>query len=495
MPPSPRMLAAAAFALLVATRSPAGAAAEPSRDVETYVLFALEQLTFKGATGCGVCGKILGGNVGVNRVDPAAFTPLLSMGGADNSVLLGDGTEVVADTMRLGSGVDAFDVFASALEPPGAATIRHAGPLPFAAPIVAALPPFPSFVPGTTPVGVPKEGSASLPPGAWGAVVVGDRGTLVLAPGTYDLASLKLGRQSRLETTAGTVMRIAGSLLVGNDAVVGPADDARFFVRSDGVGANDPSVGFSRRTEFHGRVWAPNGAIALGSMTNLFGRFWGRTIGSDFNVNVNGPPTTPPPPGPPPEKDATLLHSAKNANEGANPDLFVGTQLRAVVGFDLSGIAPGTVKRATLVSTIDGLRPPLGWPAGGGTITVHRLLADFTEGNGHTFGLPPPEQARGTGPGVTWNCATDANIANLARDCRSAFFPGGFLAQPTASAAVTNGLGGTLAFDVTADVHAGASGWLLQKKTGSGQIAFYSKEGAAAANDPSLVPRLELEFF
>jgi hypothetical protein len=51
-------------------------------------------------------------------------------------------------------------------------------------------------------------------------------------------------------------------------------------------------------------------------------------------------------------------------------------------------------------------------------------------------------------------------------------------------------------WDVTADVQAGASGWLIKKtsEVTSGQVMYYSKEAAQEAANPTLAPRLLLEW-
>ena len=64
-------------------------------------------------------------------------------------------------------------------------------------------------------------------------------------------------------------------------------------------------------------------------------------------------------------------------------------------------------------------------------------------------------------------------------------------------ALITNGLTGEVNWDVTQDVLDGAGfGWLIKnaKRGRKGNVRFYSKEGAAAAGDLSLVPRLILEY-
>lgn len=99
----------------------------------------------------------------------------------------------------------------------------------------------------------------------------------------------------------------------------------------------------------------------------------------------------------------------------------------------------------------------------GPTLDAHPLLTGFTEGNGKAAGLPKAEMVRGSGPGVTWDCAVDANIANRKPDC-SARWRGGDFGTATAAPVVHfNGLTGDVVWDVTADVQAGTTGWLIKK--------------------------------
>jgi cysteine-rich repeat protein len=270
---------------------------EPSRDINTYVLFAYEKLTFKGADGGGSTGQIIGGNVGVNKVDPLTPPePLLSMGGggSPHPVFMGDGTQVVADTAQLDEDTSAFDLFVNRLVGSTPPVVRGSGPNAFTPPIIdpANLPVLPSFdcAPGS-PVTVLEDGTLALAPGVYGDVKVMDRGTLDLGAGTYTFCSLRGGKGIRVNTVAGTVVQIASDLSTNNNSFVGLPCEARFLVRGDGVG-NDPTVSFGRNSEFHGQVFSPNGHIALGHSTLLFGRFWGQTIGSDFDVNVTDCPET-----------------------------------------------------------------------------------------------------------------------------------------------------------------------------------------------------------
>jgi cysteine-rich repeat protein len=273
------------------------AATTPSRDINTYVLFALESLNFKGAdSNPATRGHIVGGNVGVNNADPKnPPTPVLIMGGggSPHPVLLSDNSQLVTDTAQLDADTSVFDLFVNRLVGAGP-VIRGMGPTSFTLPIIEPqnLPVLPAFNcnPGA-PIDVAEDDTLNLAPGTYGDVTVHDRGKLVFGPGTYTVCNLRSGRSVRITTDPGAIVQIAGEFTTNNQSFIGPACETQFFVRGDGVGANNPTVSFGRDSEFHGLVFAPNGRIALGSRTDLFGRFHSKTITSDFNTNVtNCPP-------------------------------------------------------------------------------------------------------------------------------------------------------------------------------------------------------------
>jgi uncharacterized delta-60 repeat protein len=194
-------------------------------------------------------------------------------------------------------------------------------------------------------------------------------------------------------------------------------------------------------------------------------------------------------------KDSFLSSRPANTNEGANPILALrSTGLdRPVVGFDLSHIENlAGFKSAHLVLTIaNGLN---NWGQKGRMVESHPLLEDFTEGNGESFNLPLPQRTRGTGPGVTWACATDANIADLLTECTMSWNGGNF--GPLSDSVLhTNRLVGDVSWDVTQNVHAGTSAWLIKKRDErqSGRVNYYSREGAVAVGNVDLGPRLMLK--
>jgi hypothetical protein len=189
--------------------------------------------------------------------------------------------------------------------------------------------------------------------------------------------------------------------------------------------------------------------------------------------------------------DSFLRDGADNTNEGANDLLRIQSagHNRVVVRFNLSGISIVGLQSATLVLNITDNSD--NWGPAGRLVDAHRLLADWTEGNGSqpTF--------RGTGEGVTWNCAKDSNITNQNDDCTSQWNGGTFAAATAAPVLHTNGQMGDVSWNVRLDVLAGAgNGWVIKKQNEAqaGQVKYYSKEGAAVAGNPNLGPRLVLVY-
>jgi hypothetical protein len=185
-------------------------------------------------------------------------------------------------------------------------------------------------------------------------------------------------------------------------------------------------------------------------------------------------------------KDSYLRHGAPNTNEGSSTFLRVreSGDNAALLGFELSNQDVSGLLTARLVLTIQ--ETGNNWGSGR-VIRAHRLLGDWTEGNGFNAG----GNTRGTGTGVTWNCASDQDVSDQTPDCLEEW-DGGVYAPSTAEGfVVTSGMTGEVSFDVTLDVKAGASfGWVVRKEEENqpGRVEFESKESA-----PNLAARLILE--
>ncbi len=128
--------------------------------------------------------------------------------------------------------------------------------------------------------------------------------------------------------------------------------------------------------------------------------------------------------------------------------------------------------------------------AGSQLLSAQLELAIAANGNnwgtsGRTVGVYPMTVAWSEAA-ATWDCPADTNLDNHQPDCAARWNGGAFAASPTATALLTRDLGGTLDFDVTADVAAflagtASDGWLLKKtdEAASGRADFVSREAGS----------------
>jgi hypothetical protein len=272
---------------------------------------------------------------------------------------------------------------------------------------------------------------------------------------------------------------------IGIDSDANPGEDISYaYGAIQGNGDNGRlTVGAENRCGTSGGVTYFNGSGTLPSN------------GTQLRVTTNG--ATPPPAVFTAVKDSTLIGNARNANDGAADRLHLAKagKRRPVVAFDLSGVDAqcfASVTGASLRLTI--AENDHGW-GGGRPVRAHPLLEDFTEGNG--VHAEEPEGDPGSGPGVTWNCATDTNIANDGRNCATSWQGGNFGPATGGPVVHTNSSSGPVEWDVTGDVQAGATGWLIKKRqeAQNGGVHYFSKEGSVLTfADLSAAPTLTLEF-
>ena len=201
-----------------------------------------------------------------------------------------------------------------------------------------------------------------------------------------------------------------------------------------------------------------------------------------------------------PSADTYVRSGANDTNEGGSVFLRVRSSGRnkGFVAFDQNAIAQA-IGNGTLISAI--LRLHItdnadNWGSLGRTVDAHRMRQNWAEGNGSVANTSPSD--RGTGAGATYRCAIDSDISNQAKDCPPDEWNVKTGADPsekpweetvTDSVLITNGLTGSIDYDVTTDVQAYLDatatnyGWVI-KKTEEGQngrIEFSSKEGSQAA--------------
>jgi len=224
----------------------------------------------------------------------------------------------------------------------------------------------------------------------------------------------------------------------------------------------------------------------------------GATGTATATVNVNALPTpTPSPTTLTPIADSFTQHNEQNSNEGASPflELSVEGKERALIQFSESQIqaAVGSDPNYTAMLQLKIVSNNNKWSTGR-QIDVDRMEQAWTEGNG-SYNY---NNNRGTGSGVSWDCATDTNITNQSDNCSGStawdmIDPGSwpFASTPTATTTITNNQSGTVSFNVTSDVQSflngtANDGWIVRKdnETQDGDIQFGSRE---TGNSPKLI--------
>lgn len=299
-----------AFALaLIAVAATTASAVEPPRVIDSYVLFAYDEMILKGATGASPRGHIRGGDIGVNypTANPNAFALSYATSGR---VIMDPGSHAVADSVRCSNTEGVFhDLFANRVNSNFAATINGAGPIPFSAPIIqpANLPVFP-FTPGralTDDAADVTVGGTGIPspftfaPGAYRDVRLNDGVEVSFGAGTFDLRSLASGRNVTINVTDQTVLQIDRGMTI-NDGLqlgLGTHSGAQIFLGALGFNpAAAPAVNLAHYAEIHVQLFSPNGWLDLGGRNQLFGRYIARRISGDPNNNVTleFPPLQPP---------------------------------------------------------------------------------------------------------------------------------------------------------------------------------------------------------
>ena len=403
-------------------------------------------------------------------------------------------------------------------------------------PQLPSLPPATVITGGCSTAGPGATGgngqTRSLTPGIYGVYDFGASFTInFTTPGNYSFTSIHGGNGSFLNAVPGVKIFVCNQFDFGG-LTVGPStlqqNDLSVEAQSTD---NHNAFRIGGGADWIGNVYTPNGGIHIGSGgttgTVLGQLIAGQQVDLEHGLVVQGPgggsnnqPAS--------DKDATMSHAAKNENNGANNSLRVHYQEDSVIGFDVAQI-PSHVSKAVIELTICNTPgdltfcpdPPFGWPAAGGKDTATRLndgwehwgsgFPDPTntppEGNGNNF--PIDNNPRGSGAGVTWNCAINANIANQAQDCSRAggdFWNAGLNfdhgAVDSTEKIMNNMADGTkIHFDVTSLYNEGMGpldttfmSFFIRKlaNSGSGEVDYYSIQGATALGNPSLAPHLVL---
>ena len=320
------------------------------RNLDSYVILAIDEFAFKGGNeGTNTRGYVLGGNVGVNNPDPNIGDTQANLNvGANGLFVMSGNTQLVSGSIRLGVEASVWDVYVDpsgekgsgwgATNPKiGGLTIRNskysisnATDLPIIDPALLTTEelcgPFEDY--GTTDITVTTGSGGNSPltlaPGPYQDIQVQNGATLHLQAGVYTVRRFTTGQNVNVYTVPGTIIHIWGDgdpnsrdfNLGGNGSYFGSEDPDVESVacicvsdefNNNAGDANNNTIQFSDNGVFWGVIYAPGSSINLGRNFTHYGRFVGKTIGSDFNDNVTYKDCKPEP------GQGTTLTAAKTA--------------------------------------------------------------------------------------------------------------------------------------------------------------------------------------
>ncbi len=192
-----------------------------------------------------------------------------------------DGTSVTGHKVKLGGATSVFDVRANLVTSKGA-TIRGATVTPLTLPLTGSFCTTPPLACGGPDVLVPPLGSATIMPGSYGNILLGEAATLDLLPGTYELCQLKAGRTTRITFLPGgqSVFKVEGNLRVLNESFFGPATGAPWPI----VYVGGSQARFGHYSESITHVVAPGAKIGVGLDGLYDGTMCGRDLKSAWRV-------------------------------------------------------------------------------------------------------------------------------------------------------------------------------------------------------------------
>lgn len=244
------LLVVVAVALLEAGR----AMAQPSTNLDDYVLFATGKLKTKGPS-------IADGDVGVNDIDGRLLAPRYF--DAPNSVVASDRVRFDKNPAR----TVLQQLYANVVEQFGPT------PTPFAPPIIANVKaacgfpsPFPTCNPGNG-VDLAVGTTTVLPPGVYGRVRV--HGTslspasLILSGGTYVFCDLKVSRKSELRVQAPSTIDVAGKVSFGPSTFFGPDTGSGLAASDIQLYSTGPLVKLTRESTSEVHICSPDAKMRM----------------------------------------------------------------------------------------------------------------------------------------------------------------------------------------------------------------------------------------
>ncbi|HWP65439.1 MAG TPA: hypothetical protein VNO26_05955 [Candidatus Limnocylindria bacterium] len=229
---------------------------------------------------------VVDGNLGVN----APMAGRLRFG---KRAFMTDNTTAAAQEIRLGDGSSAYDIAAVTLFRTPTAVVRGAFDLvslPLRQPFCT-LPEFTCTI--GNDVQVADYNTLVLPPGSYGALVVGNGATLTLDPNAvYDFCSVRIGRGALVESSGRTTIQVVGDISVGAGTKLWTpptVNDLPLILNVGGV-----RVRLSQNSIVEAAITAPNAKLKIQRGGQLYGCFCTDWLTTDKEVLLECVDTTGP---------------------------------------------------------------------------------------------------------------------------------------------------------------------------------------------------------
>jgi hypothetical protein len=198
-------------------------------------------------------------------------------------VTMPDETVVIGDSVRIGEGSNVFEVWTNHLWSQPTATIRNgtdSAILPMLDPYCST----PEITCGGPDVDLEvNEGSGPLPPGSYGTVIVRNGAALQLAPGTFNVCRLLVGRNGSVEAQGAVTLNVKGQVRFGTEASLAPIASAP-PVQLNVTGSQ---IRFGQNAVADAHITAPNALLRFGRSAVFDGSFCVDMLRDDKHVTLS----------------------------------------------------------------------------------------------------------------------------------------------------------------------------------------------------------------
>ncbi|HTB61660.1 MAG TPA: RHS repeat-associated core domain-containing protein [Polyangia bacterium] len=193
---------------------------------------------------------------------------------------------IIASTVNLGTGAVVGDIEATHVTVGTGAkhgTIAGLAPLP-------AIPAAATVSPGTTNVTVATGATVTISPGHFAAINVGTGGTLKMAAGSYDLASLTMSSGAKIAAQGAIQIHVAGRLSTSSGVFITAAPGVNLTASgirievsgqngtTGALGATPAAAAFGTGNNVTALVLVPKGTLVFGTGATATGAFMGRDV-------------------------------------------------------------------------------------------------------------------------------------------------------------------------------------------------------------------------